>query len=218
MLNTEYFGVGSLRAHNSQVPTSTTLLKVYNNVTYGDDVLKIFEKKFPSNKTLFDVILEVAKQFKIGPLDITLEYQSNFPIKHNGLTLEELKLNKQELNAIRLSQSRLKKEPLLVDGEMSSKAKIAFGEMFKRFAPTGKMGKKECGDYIEGVTQGFCPIFDNRISTLFTEYDQDRDDILTLDDFLRFYKDCLLDPEKADVVDKNLANLRFRRDLKAFDG
>lgn len=57
MLNTEYFGVGSLKAHNSLIPTSTVTLKVYNNSTYGDDVLKIFEKKIPSNKTLFDVII-----------------------------------------------------------------------------------------------------------------------------------------------------------------
>ena len=42
MLNTEYFGVGSLKAHNSLIPTSTVVLKVYNNCTMGDDVLKIF--------------------------------------------------------------------------------------------------------------------------------------------------------------------------------
>lgn len=53
LLNTEYFGVGSLKAHNSLIPTSTVSLKVFNNCSYRDDVLKIFEKKFPSNKTLF---------------------------------------------------------------------------------------------------------------------------------------------------------------------
>ena len=42
LLNTEYFGVGSLKAHNSLIPTSTVLLKVYNNYSMGDDVLKIF--------------------------------------------------------------------------------------------------------------------------------------------------------------------------------
>jgi hypothetical protein len=56
MLSTEYFGVGSLKAHNSQIPTSSVWLKIYNNCCSGDDTLKIFEKKFPSNKTLFDVV------------------------------------------------------------------------------------------------------------------------------------------------------------------
>lgn len=42
MLITEYFGVGSLKSHNSLIPTSTAVIKVYNNCTMGDDVLKIF--------------------------------------------------------------------------------------------------------------------------------------------------------------------------------
>lgn len=95
MLNTEYFGVGSLKAHNSLIPTSTFTLKVFNNCTYGDDVLKIFEKKMPSNRTLFEVIVEVSKQFKMGPLDMCFEYPNSESIKYNGLTLEELKLNRQ---------------------------------------------------------------------------------------------------------------------------
>ena len=88
LLNTEYFGVGQLKAHHSLIPTSTVTLKVFNNSTYGDDVLKIFEKKFPSNKTLYDVIVEVSKQFKISPLDMCLEFPSSSAIKYNGLTLE----------------------------------------------------------------------------------------------------------------------------------
>jgi hypothetical protein len=91
------------------------------------------------------------------------------------LTLEELKLNNQELNAFRLPQSRVKKEPLLVDGEVGVRAKQVFTDMFHRFAPNGRMGKKECGNYIEAVTIGYCPIYDSRISSLFAEYDTDKD-------------------------------------------
>ena len=217
MLNTEYFGVGSLKAHNSLIPTSTVILKVFNNSTYGDDVQKIFEKKMPSNKTLFEVILEVSKQFKIGPLDMCLEYQNNTMIKHNGLTLEELKLNGQEINAIKLPQSRLKKVSLLTDGKMSENGKAVFLNMFHRYAPDGKMTSKECAQYIEGVTLCFCPLFDNRINSFFAEYDSDKDGILVAEDFIRFYEDCMFDPEKSDVVEKNLTNLRYRRDLKLYD-
>ena len=140
--NTEYFGVGSLKAHNSLIPTSTVILKVYNNCTMGDDVLKIFEKKFPSNKTLYEVIVEVSKQFKIGPLDMCFEYPNNIMIKYNGLTLEELKLNGQEVNAIKAPQSRLKKEPLTVDGKLTPKSRKTFTDMFHRYAPSGKMAAK----------------------------------------------------------------------------
>jgi len=40
---------------------------------------------------------------------------------------------------------------------------------------------------------------------------------LVLEDFLKFYQDCMLDPEKIETVEKNLANLRYRRDLKKYD-
>jgi hypothetical protein len=217
MLNTEYFGVGSLKAHNSLIPTSTVVLKVFNNCTYGDDVLKIFEKKIPSNKTLFEVIVDVSKQFKIGPLDMCFEYPNSAAIRHNGLTLEELKLNRQEVNAIKLPQSRLKKVPLVVDGVLTPQARQVFIDMFHKYAPSGKMAPKECAQYIEGVTLSFCPLFDSRISSLYAEYDTDKDGILLVDDFLKFYEDCMLDVEKMETVDKNLANLRYRRDLKLYD-
>lgn len=105
-----------------------------------------------------------------------------------------MKLNRQEVNAIKLPQSRLKKEQLLVDGKLTPKAIKVFTEMFRKFALNDKMTSKECSAYIEGVTLSFCPIFDSRINSLFAEYDNDKDGILTLDDFLRFYLDCVVDP------------------------
>ena len=113
---------------------------------------------------LFEVIKEVSKQFKIGPLDIALEYPDRDYIRHNGLTLEELQLNMVELNAMKLPQSRCKKEDILLDGELSPKAKAAFTHMFNRFAKDGFMSNVECAAYIEGVTFGFCPLYDGRIT------------------------------------------------------
>lgn len=55
----------------------------------------------------------------------------------------------------------------MVDGKLSGKAVKAFTEMFRKFAPDGKMGKKECAAYIEGVTLSYCPLFDSRINSLY---------------------------------------------------
>ena len=66
--------------------------------------------------------------------------------------------------------------------------------MFNNYAPNGKMASKECAKYIEGVTLSVCPVFDSRISSLFAEYDADKDWVLLLEYFVKFYKDCLLDP------------------------
>lgn len=75
------------------------------------------------------------------------------------------------------------------------------------------MGHKECANYVNGVTLTYCPINDSRITDLFLRYDLDRDEKLSLDDFLRFYKDCIEDPQKVENVEKNLYNLHYRSDL-----
>lgn len=96
-----------------------------------------------------------------------LEFPNSSAIKYNGLTLEQLKLNNQELNAIRLPQSRLKKQVMLIDGELAPKARKVFTEMFNKYAPNGRMTTKQCSQYIEGVTLSYCPIFDSRINSLY---------------------------------------------------
>ena len=64
MQSTETLGVGNLKPHNSLVPTSTVKVKVYNDTTYGNDVLAVYEKKIQSNLTLFEFIQELSQHFK----------------------------------------------------------------------------------------------------------------------------------------------------------
>ncbi len=47
-----------------------------------------------------------------------------------------------------MPQSRIKKEPLLINGELTPKATKVFNDMFFKYAPNGKMGSKECAKYI----------------------------------------------------------------------
>ncbi len=74
---------------------------------------------------------------------------------------------------------------------MSEKAKVVFTEIFNRYAVNKYLGHKECADYIGGVTLAFCSIHDSRISDLFYRYDLDKDERISIEDFLRFYKDCV---------------------------
>ena len=71
-----------------------------------------------------------------------LEFPNIEIIKHHGLTLEELKLNGQELNAVKLPQSRSKTEPLEEKGELTPKAKQVFTEIFNKYAVNGLLGHK----------------------------------------------------------------------------
>lgn len=62
------------------------------------------------------------------------------------------------------------------------------------------MTQNECANYIGGVTITYCPVNDNRISDLFYRYDTDKDGKINLEDFLHFYKDCILDPHRLENV------------------
>ena len=40
--STEVFGVGEQKAHNSLITTSMVKVKIWNNASYGDDVIKCY--------------------------------------------------------------------------------------------------------------------------------------------------------------------------------
>jgi Ca2+-binding EF-hand superfamily protein len=60
----------------------------------------------------------------------------------------------------------------------------------------GYLGHKECASYVNGVTMTYCPTNDSRVCDLFSRYDLDKDEKISLEDFLRFYKECIEDPGK----------------------
>ena len=68
-----------------------------------------------------------------------------------------------------------------------------------------------------GVTRTSCGMTDPRVSEFFQEYDFDRDENITLDDFLRFYQKNANLANRNDVVWSNLSNMRYRKDLKKYD-
>lgn len=69
---------------------------------------------------------------------------------------------------------------MIVNGELSEKAKVIFTSIFNRFAVNGYMTQNECANYIGGVTITYCPVNDNRISDLFFRYDTDKDGKINL--------------------------------------
>lgn len=64
---TDILGVGAYKPHLSLVSTSTITLTILNNVTFGDDVQKSFNRNFPVNMVLFDLLAIVGQAFKCGP-------------------------------------------------------------------------------------------------------------------------------------------------------
>ncbi len=77
------------------------------------------------------------------------------------------------------------------------------------------MTEDSCVDFIKFTTAtpmaAVLPT-DERIVTLFNTYDEDCDRKLTLDDFLKFYRDACR--RKVEVVWSNLAHAKYGHDLK----
>ena len=68
--------------------------------------------------------------------------------------------------------------------------------MFNMYATDGKMNKKECASYVDGVTKSYCTASDGRVSRMFDQYRSNKDskqEYLVVEDFLKFYKDSSMD-------------------------
>ena len=91
MMFTDTLGCGLYKPHKSLVSTSSILLKITNNITFGDDIAKFVHHDFPSNITLFEALTVVSLSFKCGPEEIILKQNGRFisPI-YNAYSLEDL--------------------------------------------------------------------------------------------------------------------------------
>lgn len=73
MNETETRGVGKLVPHSSLVNIESVNIIISNHVTFSYHVPRKYENKFPSNKTLYELLREVGSMFKSSPDDIKLK-------------------------------------------------------------------------------------------------------------------------------------------------
>ncbi|MBS1889737.1 MAG: hypothetical protein JST59_00460 [Actinobacteria bacterium] len=97
-------------------------------------------------------------------------------------------------------------------GKLTQKATMVFTEIFFRFSPSGKMMPEELARFVEESTSDSCLTSDSRITGVFERFDEDKDGILSLQDFLNFFEDS--SRFREGVVWRNLEVLRYRNDLE----
>lgn len=214
MLNeTEKKGVGVLVPHSSLVNTESIRVVVNNQVTYGYYLPRKYEAKFPANKTLFELLIEVGHSFKCSPNDILLKYHEvEIKESSNGLSIEELGLRDCELVAARRERDPVPKVPLMEAGKLTVSATKVFTELFWRFSPAGRMTVSELAKFVECSTKDDCDVNDSRVADVFRKFDENKDNILELADFLVFFEDSCRHREPT--VWKNLEALLYRPDLR----
>lgn len=78
------------------------------------------------------------------------------------------------------------------------------------------MSKDDCYKFIVVcLGDGTMKNYEDRIASVFNRYDDDKDDQLTVKNFLEFYEDSA--KERPNTVWTNLRSCRIRYDFKSFD-
>ena len=90
-------GLGQLRPHSSLFKGEMITINMVNDVNFGSDVPTKAEIKIFSNKTLFNLRLATAKEFKTTWERVKLMRQGKeLPDSYNGKILSELKFRNGE--------------------------------------------------------------------------------------------------------------------------
>lgn len=78
------------------------------------------------------------------------------------------------------------------------------------------MSPHDCGKFIKAVTGTKDEVTgeDHRIKGLFESHDKNKDGFLEREEFVGFYVECTLKPEKKRVVWENLKQMGIRNDFK----
>ena len=105
---------------------------------------------------------------------------------------------------------------LLINGEVVPECIKIYNDWYDYYSTDDKMSKEECAKFVKAVTgtRDDIAVDDPRIKGLFDTYDKNKDGFLDREDFVGFYRECALKPEKKRVVWDNMKTMGVRNDLK----
>jgi len=208
-------GTGGIKSHSAITKGDIINYTVKNNATNGKTIPKVMDIETYSNTTIWEIKMELGKFIECSPDFIRIHIGSK-EIKDtdNGKTIGEF--NKSSLMSIfRKNMDDIPKVSLLnEDKSLTSRAIEAFTEIFEKFAHNGKMDEEDAANFIRTTTgeKSVTPK-DSRVKHLFTNFDKNKDGLLEQEDFLEFYRSCILN-KKEDTVRSNLLVYGFRNDMK----
>ncbi|EGR29288.1 ubiquitin carboxyl-terminal hydrolase family protein, putative [Ichthyophthirius multifiliis] len=210
-------GIGNLKPLNGLVKGEIQNLLINNEATFNYEGNKKIEIKIESNKTIIDLKILIAKNIQTSWDQIKLIRASHFNLlkeSDNSKTIGEIRFkNNETITVEKKVVPTLSEVPLTnEDGSLCDRVKIIFIDWFNQFSVDGKMDKENCAKFIHSCANDNCKADDPRVIQTFNEWDDDKDNLLTLENFLSFYKKACFD--KISVVWKNLHSHGYRNDLK----
>ena len=188
---------------------------------------------FYDNSSINDIKEELSKKYKI-PIDyieanlMFNNQEQKLDYTYDNKTLKEILLDKFgenerkdniEFNKILTFTKVNFQESLLNGNQISHKFRNILSNWFIQFSE----GKKEMSR--ENVIHFFQKInnnssikgWDSRIRLIFDKYDKGKKGSITMEEYLKYHKDCLLEGDKFDSYWDNLRNMGYNEYLRRID-
>lgn len=216
-------GTSPLSPHCALLKGEVCHITFNNSIAYVGsitDVPKKFELSLYSNTTVWQLRNMIGKkvkciydQFKIFRSVGSTEIHD----RENGKTLHHLRLRPSESLTLYNRVVPRQRVPLLTsDQKLVPSAEKIFRKWFYRFADKGdKMSAEGASDFTNTCTGENCKGSDRKMQEFVSNHDEDNDGLLTVENFLEFYRiSCVTKPH---AVWNNLNHFNYRNDLIGYD-
>ena len=171
MLNeSEKKGTSGLKSHSSLAKGDMIKIQVSNEASSGQDIPKKTEIKINTNKTVYDLKVQIAKSIKASVFGIRLQrVTGDVKDTDNGRTINELRFRNDELIVANSKPVPPIEQVSLIgpDGEIVAEARKIFASWFEIFSEGGKMNSEGCANFIHSCTNDNCKGDDKRVKDVF---------------------------------------------------
>lgn len=175
-----------------------------------------------NNTTLWELKKEIAHTLDHNPSMLSISIGLGASLRElkntdNGRTVKALGLKGGEVLQVSktLNDKNIINKPLLdQEGDLIPEARRIFSEWYHFFlTEDGKFTNESTAYFIQGCCGDLPSPHDNRIQSLFANYDSNKDGNLEEEEFIRFYHNCSTS-DKVGTVRENLRAFNVRHDLK----
>ena len=216
MEESEKKGTARVKSHSGLLKHTVITLKVQDTTEKQSE----FFIKIYGNTTMWDLKEILAKKVAVCVDFIKIIIFKNYEIENtdHGKTVIDMKISENDTIKVQRNtlDSLIPQVELLINGEVVPECIKIYNDWYDYYSTDDKMSKEECAKFVKAVTgtRDDIAVDDPRIKGLFDTYDKNKDGFLDREDFVGFYRECALKPEKKRVVWDNMKTMGVRNDLK----
>jgi len=214
----EIKGIGDITPYNSLLKDLVLCLNIRNNLKFPKEAPNKLELEMYGNVTIWQFKVELAKYLMVSPECIELIINSyDIEDRDNGKLINSfITVNPSTVNVNRKIEKH-KVNLLNENYSLSNEAKEAFSEIFNKFAVNDKLNLEGIVNFIKTTVEvNELSANDERVKFILNNFSKNKDNCLSLDEFLEFYRTALCEGNEESVRE-DLAVHGYRNDLQRID-